>query len=128
VLLNVILIPRFSLYGAAIASALTQFGALCLFVGAVARYTPVVWSLSRLTPTLVAAVVAAVGLCGVLLLTSPAGLLAVAVTGIGGAVGYVACFFGVRRIFVRTTLGRGLASRLLSESSAGADRAAETEA
>lgn len=128
VLLNAILIPRFSLYGAAIASALTQFGALCLFVGAVARYTPVVWSLSRLTPTLVAAVVAAVGLCGVLLLTSPAGLLAVAVTGIGGAVGYVACFFGVRRIFVHTTLGRGLASRLLSESSAGADRAAKTEA
>lgn len=121
VLLNAVLIPRFSLYGAATASALTQFAVLCLFLWTASRYTPVAWSPGRLTLTLVPAVVAAAGVCGTLLVANPSGLVSVATAGVGGAAMYAACFFGARYILIHTSLVRSLTGRLLKESGAGAD-------
>jgi O-antigen/teichoic acid export membrane protein len=108
VVLNAVLIPRLSFYGASIASVLTQVTVLCLLFGAVRRSTPIAFSSRRVSGALTAAAVSAVVVTGTLYVSAGSGLGFLIAVVPGGSLGYALCFFTLRTALTRMGLGEGL--------------------
>jgi len=110
-LLNAMLIPVLSLYGASLASVLTQAIVLCLLFGAVSAITPIAISVRRFAATLVSAAVSAVAVAGTLLFLTGSGLGFLGLAAIGGSIGYALCFFPLRAGVMRMGLADAVATQ-----------------
>jgi len=107
-LLNAMLIPVLSLYGASLASVVTQAIVFGLLFGAVSGSTPIAISLGGLSAALVPAAVSAVAVGGTLLLIGGSGLAFLSLAVLAGPIGYTLCFFALRATLIRMGLLYGV--------------------